>query len=364
VTLQYNNMKNADHGYLTEGVYYGSTEGMDGNKVDMVLNELRAMPEIETVGLGYDVPISGASGNNILSPDGKQELFNVADFYEVDGNYLSILGIKVSEGENFTSGQTAANDVIISKKGAELLKLNNGWTDGVVGKQITVTEHGNTTIRGVYPDFVVRSISNPDVRPSVFFYQPEEKFEQLKIEDPSMPFNVMVKVHEGAQDGIIDKITGIFNLGFPHEDAEIKSLEAEQLNAYKGQKGFRNAMLIGNIIILLVTIIGLLGYTFNESARRRKELAIRRINGATLSDILKSFISDLEVVAVPAVLLGLTGAWLTVDKWMQNFAFKVPLHWGIFAVCSLSILLLVALIAAINYTRTANQNPVDSLRQE
>ncbi len=364
VTLQYNSMKNADHGYLTEGVYYGSTEGMDGNKVDMVLNELRAMPEIETVGLGYDVPINGAAGNNILSPDGKQELFNVADFYEADGNYLSILGIKVSEGENFISGQTAANDVIISKKGAELLKLNNGWTDGVVGKQITVTEHGNTTIQGVYPDFVVRSISNPDVRPSVFFYQPEEKFEQLKIENPSTPFNIMVKVHEGAQDGIIDKITGIFNLGFPREDAEIKSLEAEQLNAYKGQKGFRNAMLIGNIIILLVTIIGLLGYTFNESARRRKELAIRRISGATLSDILKSFISDLEFVAVPAVLLGLIGAWLTVDKWMQNFAFKVPLHWGIFAVCSLSILLLVALIATINYTRTANQNPVDSLRQE
>jgi putative ABC transport system permease protein len=49
---------------------------------------------------------------------------------------------------------------------------------------------------------------------------------------------------------------------------------------------------------------------------------------------------------------------------MQNFAFKAPLHWGIFAACSFFILILVALIAAINYTRTANQNPVDALRQE
>ena len=364
VTLQYNSMKNADHGYSAEGVYYGSTEGMDGNKLSMVLNELRAMPEIETVGLGYDVPISGASGNNIRSTDGKRELFNVADFYEVDGNYLSILGIKVDEGEDFTSKEAVANDVLISKKGAELLKLNNGWTDGVVGKQITISEHGNTTIRGVFPDFVVRSISDPDVRPSVFFYLPEERFEQLKIENPSMSFNIMVKAHEGAHEGLMSKITKVFNLGFPYDDAEIKSLEAEQLNAYKGQKGFRNAMLIGNIIILLVTIIGLLGYTFNESARRRKELAIRRINGATLSDILKAFISDLEYVAIPAVLLGLIGAWFTADKWMQNFAFKVHLHWGLFAACSLFILLLVALIAGINYTRTANQNPVDALRQE
>lgn len=364
VTLQYNSMKNADHGYITEGVYYGSTEGMDGNKLSTVLNELRDIPEIETVGLGYDVPISGASGNNVLSPDEKRDLFNVADFYEADGNYLSILGIKVDEGEDFTSKEAIANDVLISKKGAELLKLNNGWTDGVVGKQITVSEHGNTTIRGVFPDFVVRSISNPDVRPSVFFYLPEEKFEQLKIENPSMSFNIMVKAHEGVQEGLMNKITEVFNLGFPYDDAEIKSLEAEQLNAYKGQKGFRNAMLIGNIIILLITIIGLLGYTFNEAARRRKELAIRRINGATLWDILKAFISDLEYVAVPAVLLGLIGAWFTADKWMQNFAFKVHLHWGLFAACSLFILLLVALIAGINYTRTANQNPVDALRQE
>ncbi|NDV42030.1 ABC transporter permease [Flagellimonas sediminis] len=364
VTLQYNSMKNADHGYIAEGVYYGSTEGMEGNKISTVLNELRAMPEIETVGLGYDVPISGASGNNVLSPDEKRDLFNVADFYEVDGNYLSILGIKVDEGEDFTSKEAVANDLLISKKGAELLKLNNGWADGVVGKQITLSGHENTTIRGVFPDFVVRSISEPDVRPSVFFYLPEEKFEQLKIEDPSMSFNILVKAHEGVHEGLMNKISEVFNLGFPHDDAEIKSLEAEQLNAYKGQKGFRNAMLVGNIIILLVTIIGLLGYTFNESERRRKELAIRRINGATLSDILKTFISDLEYVAIPAVLLGLTAAWFTVDKWMQNFAYKVTLHWGIFAICSLFILLMVALIASINYTRTASQNPVDALRQE
>ncbi|WP_318310924.1 ABC transporter permease [Flagellimonas crocea] len=364
VTLQYNSMKTADHGYITDGVYYASTAGMDGNKIGLVLNELRAMPEIEKVGMGYDVPISGASGNNVISPDGEKELFNVADFYEVDENYLSILGLQVDQGEGFSNGNAITNDIIISKKGSELLKLNNGWSGDVTGRQVTLTAHDNATIRGVYPDFVIRSISEPDLRPSVFFYQPEERFEELKIEDPSMSFNILVAVNEGAQEGIVDKLTEVLNLGFPYDDAQVKSLETEQLKAYKGQKGFRNAMLIGNLIILMVTIIGLLGYTYNESVRRRKELAIRRINGATLADILKAFVSDLEYVAVPAVLLGLVAAWLTADKWMQNFAFKMQMHWGIFAACSLFILVLVALIATINYTRTANQNPVDALRQE
>jgi len=363
VTLQYNSMKNADHGYSTEGVYYGSTTGMDG-KIATVLNELRAMPEVKTVGMGYDVPISGASGNNILSPDGKRELFNVADFYSVDGNYLSILNIKVSEGQNFSPKTSATNDLLISEKGAELLKLNNGWTRGVVGKQITVTEHGNTTIRGVYPDFIINSISDSDSRPSVFFYLPEEKFEQRKIKNPSASFNILIKIHKEAQVGVMKKITNIFNLAMPHKDAVIKSLEEEQLHTYRNEKGFRNAMLVGNIIILLVTVIGLLGYTTNEASRRRKELAIRKINGASLSNILITFIKELVYIVIPSVFLGLIGAWFTANKWMQNFAVKIPLKWEIFAGCGMFIILLVALIAVTNYTRTANQNPVDALRHE
>ena len=364
VTMQYNSMKNADHGYHTKGVYYGSTTGMDGNKFSTVLNELRIMPEVEMVGIGYDLPIDGASGNNVLSQDGKRELFNVADFYSVDENYLSILNIKASKGQNFSSKTSATNDLLISQKGVELLKLNNVLNDDVIGKQITITEHRNTTIRGVFPDFIINSISDPDTRPSVFFYLPEEKFEQRKIENPSSSFNILIKVHEESQAGVIDKITTIFNLALPNNDAVIMSLENEQLNVYQNEKGFQNAMLLGNIIILIVIIIGLLGYTTSEASRRQKELAIRRINGATLSNILRVFILELEYIAFPAVLLGLTAAWFTTNRWMQNFAAKIPLNWEIFVGCSLCILLLVAIIASINYSRTANKNPVETLRNE
>jgi len=130
VTMQYSRMKNADHGYRIKGVYYGSTVGMEGSKLSAVLNELRAMPEVEKVGLGFDLPMHGAAGNNVYSQDRKSDLFNVADFYQADENYLSILNIQVSVGHNFSPQDAATNDVLISKKGAELLKLNNGWTDG------------------------------------------------------------------------------------------------------------------------------------------------------------------------------------------------------------------------------------------
>jgi putative ABC transport system permease protein len=363
VSLQYDRVITANHGYNVKGVYYGSTSGMEASKVSTVLNELRTMSGVEEVGLGCGVPIEGASGNNINSPDGEKELFNIADFYWVDENYLSILNIPVNEGESFSKQNSAVNDLLISAKGAEKLKVFNGWKS-VIGEQVDISEHGTSTIRGVFPDFVIQTFTDPDLRPSVFYYYPEEKFEEIRASHSSFSFYILVKTSETAEAGMLAKLTNTFNRFLPHQDAVVKSLEQEQKYSYQAEQGFRNAMMAGNVVILLITVIGLLGYTSNEAARRRKELAIRRISGANLPDILKIFIADLEYVAIPAVLLGLVGAWLTAGKWMQNFATKIPLHWGIFVVCSLFVLLLVALIAAVNYTRTANRNPVEALRYE
>ncbi len=363
-TLQYGNMKNADHGYRTKGIFYGSTIGMDGSKMPAILDQLRAMPEVEKIGLGYDLPINGASGNNVYSLDGKRDLFNVADFYEADENFLSILDIQVSEGSNFSPETAVTNDLLISEKGADLLVLNNGWTDGVVGKQIEISEHSNTTIRGVFPDFVINSLAEPDVRPAVFFYYTESDFKALKLKNAGASFLMLIKVYEGKEAGMMQKITDAFNQGMAEDDAIIYSLEDKLQVLYNSEKGFRNAMMAGNAVIFLITIIGLLGYTTNEANRRRKELAIRRISGAKLSNILRLFIRDLEILAIPSVVAGLIAAWFTVNKWMQNFATKISLPWQVMILCSFFILLLVALVAAINYTRTANRNPIEALRHE
>jgi len=364
VTLQYDMIRNSDHGYNTAGIYYASTSGMPGNKLLTVLNELNSVPQIEKVALGSGVPPEGASGNNISIPGEEKELFNVADFYWIDENYLSILGIPVMEGENFSDETSVPNDLLLSRKGADLLLLNAGWKDGLTGKQINLSEHGTNTMRGVFPDFVIGSVAMPDQRPAVFSFLSDEKFVEMIEKNSSFSCYILVKTYEGSEPGILKKITDIMNNALPYQDAVIKSLDNEKLNLYSAEKGFRTAMIAGNIIVILITVIGLLGYTMTEITRRGKELAIRKISGAKLSDILKIFIRDLEYIAVPAVLAGSTGAWFAAIKWMENFASKTPLYWGIFIWCSLFVLLLIALISAVNFIVIANRNPVEALRYE
>ena len=86
------------------------------------------MPEVETVGLGEELPTNGASGNNVYSLDGKRDLFNVADFYKVDENYLSILDIHVSAGQTFSPKTAATNDLLMSEKRSCAIAIKQ-WLD-------------------------------------------------------------------------------------------------------------------------------------------------------------------------------------------------------------------------------------------
>ncbi len=150
----------------------------------------------------------------------------------------------------------------------------------------------------------------------------------------------------------------------PFKDAKVMNMEEQQSLNYQSEKGFRNAMMIGNISILLITFIGMLGYALSEVNRRRKNLAIRKIHGATVSDVLRMFLWDLERIAIPAVLFGIVSAWFVADKWMQNFSEKISLHWYLFILCSLAILLFVGVIAIMSYWKSAKSNPVNDLRYE
>lgn len=363
VVLQYDKLMNADHGYQAENVYFASTSGMPGSKLSTVVNELRALPQVETVGIGLCIPTEGASGNNILLPGAEKELFNVADFYWIDENYFEILNIPVTEGVGF-SQECVPNDFLISSKGAEKLLINTGWNDGVIGKQIKLTEHGTFTIRGVFPDFIIRSIADADPRPAIFSYMPAGRFQERIESNPSFSCFIMVKAKDGAGPDIVKHITDIVNLALPYRDALVRSLNGEKTLLYQSQEGFRTAMLTGSIIILIITLLGLLGYTITEVSRRSKELALRKINGARLSDILVIFVKDLVYIAIPAILAGLTGAWFGAQKWMENFVVKTPLQPGIFILCGLFVLVLIFMISSFNYIIISNRNPAEALRYE
>lgn len=366
VSLQYEMVKNADHGYSADNVYFGSVSGMDQNKILSVVNEIKALPEVEEAGLGFKIPIFYALGNNVRLPDGDRELFNVADMYYIDHTYFDILGIQVVSGKAFSEEESIPGEVMISQKGADLLALNTGWSDGVVGRYITVTEHNQnfptSRISGVFPDMVIGTISNPDQRPSLFLYLNRERFIEMLNDYRSVSFYILIKTHQGSHSNIVQKLTDKFNTAMPYGNAEVQSLAAVQVDAYQQQRGFRNAVTSGSIVVLLVTLMGLLGYLNDEITRYRRSLAIRKVNGATAGDVMKIFVKDIVGLTFPCLIAGLAVARLLAGKWLQNFIIQVDLHWWIFLGVGVFVILFTGIVSAWMSLKAARFNPVKALR--
>jgi ABC-type antimicrobial peptide transport system permease subunit len=132
----------------------------------------------------------------------------------------------------------------------------------------------------------------------------------------------------------------------------------------KETKKFRDSILVGSIVTLLITLLRLIGYLNSEIQRRTSEIAIRKVNGATLPDILKLFAGEHVFLSPIAILLGCIATVFVAKEWMENFAEKASLSPLIFIGSGLGIFLVIEIVVLANCYKIANQNPVKSLKSE
>lgn len=355
VARQYDVMVNDNPGYNYERLLYYSTRGVNNNERQKIIDELRTIPQVEIVATADNLPFNFASGNNVYIPNNDQELFNVADMYGADENYLTLMGIPIIEGKDFDEESVSGNDILISKKFADKISALANWQDGVIGKEILISEHqhknGASRIIGVYSDIRLGSIGSEDTRPSVIFYSNE----------PAS--TIIVKLKDLNSDNI-QSVYDVFKRSFPDKDITLSLYRDSMIKLYSNSRRFMNAITIGGIVTLVITLIGLIGYTNNEVNRRKSEIAIRKVNGATLADILRLFLKDNLWITIPALICGALAASIAAAKWMEDFSEKAPLSPLLFISCGVGVLIIVLSVVCLNCLQTANRNPVETLKRD
>ena len=127
---------------------------------------------------------------------------------------------------------------------------------------------------------------------------------------------------------------------------------------------FRNSVLITSGFILLIVLIGLIGYVNDETQRRSKEIAIRKVNGGEASDILRLLSVDILYVSIPSVVIGTIIAWIVGKTWLEQFAETFAMNPMYFIGLALGVLVLIVLCVVIKAWRIANENPVLSIKSE
>ena len=354
---QYQMVSHADTGYDYKNLYY--FDMFDGDRQAQVraVETLRSIPEVNGVAAAYNLPYRGSNGDNVSLPNDERELFNVADQYECSPEFYELLDIQFLEGR----APRDFSEAVVDEKFVKRMADFTDWSDGAVGKQFFITGHGGGgllakgyyTISGVYKSYLIGNLQGVDERPSVLFYG------EIGSEKVYMP-HTFFKVRPDA----LDKVRGALTEALPDKDINIVSYTEEMRAAYADSKKMRNTMVLGAVFSLLIALLGLIGFIRDESLRRSKEMAVRKINGATTRDILSVFAKDIMKLSAVMAVIACVAAFFVAQKWLEQFAEKVSLNPLYFIGGAVLVLLIVLGVVVVNCLSIARANPVESLKNE
>lgn len=350
---QHRFMLDSDPGYSFDRLAFCPVSGQDSATRVRIVEEIGKLPEVERVSSCSCLPLHGMAGNNIMLPGSDWECFNVADQYAVGGGFLELMEIPLVDGRFFTEDVSGSSEIMVSRSFVERMKDFADWTDGPVGKMISITGHEpcDYTICGVYENYRIGSLNGMDPRPSVLFYD-------------SKPSPMLLIKLRAVTAESVNRVRAKLQELMPDGDSQLTLYSSAMANLYGDSRKFRDQVLIGGIVTLLISLIGLIGYTDDETGRRRKELAVRKVHGATLREILRIFLSDILRVALPAVVLGCAVSFFVSEFWMRQFAEKVPLSLWIFVVGGASVGLVVTACVIYRTWKAAGEDPVRNLKSE
>lgn len=361
VNLQYNRMVNDDPGYDIENLAFANVLAInDTTRREALVEELRRLPDVADVTTCDALPIYGMGGNSIKLPGDDKELLNVSDMYNCSANFLDFMGIKVIDGTTFNPAMPTESEVMLSRECADRLRKAAGWgEESVVGKYIVESAHhqGNVPIKearivGVFENIRVGTAANSEMDiPVTLYYHPAPSRELL------------VRFHSLNSESL-RRVNDAIARFAPDKEISLQSYAAEMEYLYHDTRNFRDAVLAGGLVTLAIVFIGLVGYTADEVNRRRKEMAIRKINGATSAEVTALFLRDVSRIALPAILIGCLISFIVAQNWQAQYAEKVSLAWYLFLAGGMAVLAVVAGVSVVNVYRAAEENPVNSLRAE
>ena len=356
---QYQKVSNADTGYNYDNLFFISLFDGDRQAITRAVRTLESLPEVSGVATAYNLPFNGSNGDNVYLPDDDRELFNIADQYECSDGFYDLMGIEFLEGR----APRDSSEIVVDEKFVKKMAEFTDWSDGAVGKQVFITGHDRSsdterryfTISGVYKSYLIGNLTGVDPRPSALFYG------EIGSMSSWMP-HVLFKLDASANGLSMTKEA--LEQALEGREINIVSYEEEMRAAYSDSKKMRDTMAIGAVFSLLIALLGLIGFIRDESLRRSKEMAVRKINGATTRDILGTFAKDIMKLSVVMAVIACVAAFFVAHKWLEQFAEKVSLNPLYFIGGSVLVLLIVLGVVVLNCLRIARANPVESLKNE
>ncbi len=318
-----------------------------------LMNKIRTIPEIAMVSLATGPPSSNGSWSGTIKfKDGKKDISTDVLQKYVDTNYTKLYNIKLLAGSNLEQSDTVTS-FLINQTYARILGFKDPQL--AIGKYLDWSGK-KVPVRGVISDFNQRSL-HESVKPLVIG---SWSGEQRQISMLLIPQNKSGTAWKKA----ISKIEKAFKEVYPQDDFDLKFVDQEIAKYYDREKDMASLLKWAAGLAIFISCLGLLGLVIYTTTQRTKEIGVRKVLGASVSQIVMMITKDFLILIVIAFAIAAPIAWLGMNKWLENFAYRTDISWWIFGL-GISIMLLIAIITlGFQTIRAAIANPVKSLRSE
>jgi putative ABC transport system permease protein len=349
VYLQMNYMQNQDLGFSKDQILVINSNGDPAR--DAFINAVRGLPNVKAVTMSSSVPGGGNMGaySQIENATGKMQIANL-DLYFVDFEYLTQYNMKMVAGRTFSRSfmTDTTQAMILNEAAAKLFSYRN--PQDAVGRNFDQWGRKGKII-GVVKDFHFKSL--------------QEVIKPLSIRiEPKGCGLVSVKVSSDHLPATISAIENKWNTLIPAKPFSYFFLDEYFNEQYKSEQRFGKLFLNFAVLAIFISCMGLLGLASYSTMQRTREIGIRKVLGASVPNIVNLLSKDFLMLVGIAIIIASPIAWFGMHKWLQDFAYRIPISWWIFAIAAAAAAIIAVLTVSFQAIKAAVTNPVLSLRSE
>jgi putative ABC transport system permease protein len=345
---------NSDLGFNKDAILVVPLPDASTDKLAVLKSELLNNPDIEKVSYETRSPMADwRVGNPINYPTLEKDVYN-GNLKTVDEDYLDLYELKLVAGKNISEVKNTG-EALVNRKVTELLGF--GDPNEAVGEMFNYgKENFEFTITGVVEDFHAQSL------------QQEMDYVILS----NLAFNIKemaIKINPATvklagYTTTTEKVEKEWSKIFPKDIFEYRFLDSQIANFYNGEINTFKLIQLFAIIAIFIASLGLYGLISFIANQKIKEIGIRKVNGARIIEVITMLnISFLRWISIASI-ISIPLAWYLMNRWLDNFAYRIKISWWIFALAGITALVIALMTVSRESFRAATMNPVEALKYE
>jgi putative ABC transport system permease protein len=350
---QLDHIQTSNVGFSKDQVLVISNAGLPRDTRTSIKNEIEQLTDVKSASFGGFLPVANSSrSDTTFSMESVMTISNGFNmqYWGVDYEYIDNLNMEIIDGRNFSrSFGTDSTALILNEAAAKL----TGYENPVGQKLYQSDNNGNPvehTIIGIVKDFNYASL--------------RQNVGALCFELRNNSWASAYRFNTADVSNLVSIIEDKYKAAAPGMPFEYSFLDESFDQMYRQEQRVGRVALTFAIIAIIIASLGLLGLATYIAEQRTKEIGVRKVLGASVSNIVKMLSIDFVKLVILAFLIATPIAYFFMSKWLQDFAYRIDLSSWIFI--STGVIALLVALATLSYQaiRAAIANPVDSLRTE